>query len=297
MAYLEKYGFLQIDWADHRDSLPGLAPAARDPRCEPLILDWLQALGRHLGDGFSLVDNEDFIYFTYLDTKTARQRLAKMTETGRLVEGSFRLEPAGEGRGRLLVVELDTLDEYYDYLTHFFEQEEAGPEEELIEAPMSGGCMVAIEYPQIVLNHFAKGALTRVFATELMKLRIADGRLPLWLNEGLAANAEALATGQARYGIGPHNKDYHDGYWTADSLADFWAGRTFLDEKGYHLSFDLAYMVTQNLLNSGLDLAGLLAACRRAADPADPAGFRQATGVNPADFLPHYIRGLVGPGV
>jgi hypothetical protein len=290
MAYLEKYGYPHIDWDQHRDALDALAPEAAAARREELIMDWLAELNGRMDNACSLVSNGQLIYFSYLDAKTASQRLRKMSEIRQELIGEFGEDLLKGQPGKNLVVELDTLDAYYDYLTYFYELGDEDETEELIETPMTAGCMVSAGYPQIVLNHFAKGNLTKIFAHELMHVFTAPYRLPNWLGEGLSTCAEALAGGQSSYGISPYNKDYHDQYWTAAKLADFWAGQTFKEESGFHLSYDLSYMVTQNLLASGIALGELLTACGRHQDQAD---FRERTGVDPFNFVPQYIRTLV----
>jgi hypothetical protein len=82
-------------------------------------------------------------------------------------------------------------------------------------------------------------------------------RLPVWLNEGIATNAEAiLSQGRLQYQDAIASEGHW--HWDSDSFVEFLNGRLLLKPEAQYEFYDLAYAIVHNMLKDRVDFARLI---------------------------------------
>jgi hypothetical protein len=155
----------------------------------------------------------------------------------KLLDGVARF-PTGE---RSILILLNSTDDYYNYVANYYP--DGG------EFAFSGGMYINHGCPHFVGVLADLAQVEPMIAHEMTHSALAYLRLPLWLDEGLAVNAEHRISVSHRHPratvelLGQHLT-----FWNAERMQEFWAGTSFnRTDEGNALSYDLARSIVELL--------------------------------------------------
>ena len=264
----------------------------KEPFYTALIKDWVPVLLQNLGQPFELMESETTIYYTYFKGRTAKDRFYIILDVRKKLLEVFGNIVPKEYVGKQLIIEIQDSENYYKYISHYFTEKDQDTGEVIY--PQSAGCMVSDGYMHIVLGHQAKAYLSAIIAHELTHIWLAWYRPPLWLNEGVATNAEAIFTGAQSAYFQESNVERAFEKWTADLFESFLSGELYKDYKATNMCYRLSFMTVRNMIMQRIDWLSLLQKIR------DQQDIKQSillvTGKTISDFLPGQIReDIFGP--
>lgn len=145
-----------------------------------------------------------------------------------------------EGWGKHVVLMFVGVDDYYDYISEYYEDG---------EHPMSGGvCLGGNGYSHFALMLTDYTSYVGVLVHELTHGCLAHLPLPTWLNEALAMRMEEIASGT---NSGYFDSEIHDknlSFWNQNTIQDFWSGKSWRNaDDGFELSYSLANVLWRKI--------------------------------------------------
>jgi hypothetical protein len=225
---------------------PEWTPAARDAFRTAAAGRWLQAMAAKLpaaSPPYRIHESADFLLLSALDDRPVEVFMQFCQSVRRRIARNL-LEIATErSDGKHVVMVFASEDEYYDYIAHYY-PDDGG------EYAMSAGIFVHAGYGHFALYEGDMERMQPVIAHELTHCMLSHLPIPAWLNEGLAVNTEQAIFPYLADPRGalyqPHEiKAKHAAFWNADTLQEFWSGKSFLrTDDGNMLSYDLAKRIT-----------------------------------------------------
>ncbi len=244
---------------------------------------WVEGIRRAFGRGYEVHETSRFLILTVTPPRIA-------SDIGRFCEWSlggilqYLSGVAAETvPGKHVVLMFETLDEYYDYIAHYY------PEG---NHPTSGGVYLDNGYGHFAVpvpDHFSyRNALVH----ELTHACLSHRRIPQWLNEAMAMRMEGALTDVYAFHFDRHLHQRHLAWWNANSIQRFWSGESWtVPGEGFELSYSLAQILWRkievDLRVSREAVLGFIAAAR-----ADDAGeescrlcLKRSLGDLVADFL------------
>jgi hypothetical protein len=195
-------------------------------------LDWLRILRARLGGTYAVFQSPHFMLLTARGEDAARSILRTSEAAMRLIEHWLGSAAARQGQGKHVVLDCDTIENYYDYVSYFYEGDRG--------VRASGGIFLGRGYQHIALPPLKdmKDTLIHEFAHN----RVAHLPLPPWLNEGIAVTLEREIGGRRHGRIDREQRRKHQAHWTPKNISTFWRGDSFHDDDGevVGLSYSLA---------------------------------------------------------
>jgi hypothetical protein len=129
-----------------------------------------------------------------------------------------------------------TIDQYYHYIAHFYPDGE--------HATSGGVFLRGSGYLHIAYHEGYTMDLERItLAHELAHNLVAHLPLPSWLNEALAQAFDADLAGGRFGAIDRELQAEHEAYWNADTIQEFWMGKSFHNPAGQRVSYNLAQVL------------------------------------------------------
>lgn len=203
---------------------------------------WLRRMSEVLGGGYQIRESDEFLVLSQLRDRRAEIFIGFCQSALRRIRRNLGELASNEGSGKYVAIVFTNIDEYYDYISHYYP--EGG------DYAMSSGMFLQAGYGHFVLCEADLDAMEPVIAHELTHCLLAHLPIPAWLNEGIAVNTEHnffpyLADPRAALHL-PHEMEaMHKAFWNADTIQEFWSGKSFLrTDNGNLLSYDLARRVT-----------------------------------------------------
>lgn len=196
---------------------------------------WLTRLRDALGGAYIVVESEHFHFLSALDEKARKGML-------QFLEGAYArfLHILGDvawtsGKGKHVILRFTDADDYYAYISHYYEDGTHAT---------SGGVFLSrgyahIAYPEGHDAHYDRVTLSHELAHNLL----AHLPLPRWLNEALAEAFSADIGGSRQPMVDRELHAQHEAYWTAETIQQFWMGRSFNDPEGQRVSYSLARLM------------------------------------------------------
>lgn len=274
-------GFPRPDWAKVWGWLEKhCAEDEKEETCSEFARQWLEAVKAVAGDGYAVFESEHFLILTSGGRDHALN-LARVGERAfkQMVEGLPGI--AGKSRyGKFVCLTFRDLDTYYEYISHFYPEGEFGA---------SGGVYLSQGYAHFVMNHAEHSYLEVTLVHELTHACLSDCHLPLWLEEGVTQTMEEAILGYSHFTLSREHVERHQEYWGKNGLRCFWWGQSFhRADEGMELSYDLAQVLTRNLLSRGRD--DFLRLLKRA-DPLDcgDSATRAIYGFGIGDLAGHFL--------
>lgn len=228
------------DWARVEESLaPRLAQEDPNVLWAKVSLYWMQSLKESLGGEFRISSSDNF---HLLSPGTAREQQLFLEFAEKSKKRVLRLLDgiaADHGYGKSCVMAFADEEQYYEYVANYYPDEG--------EFAFSGGMYINHGYGHFVCVRTDMHAIEPVVAHELTHMHLTHLPIPAWLNEGLAVNTEQILCPPRGSLYTPNElKEMHAKFWNAESIQEFWSGKSFLRaDDGNLLSYDLAkHMVT-----------------------------------------------------
>ncbi|XDF34855.1 hypothetical protein RBH89_21995 [Paracidovorax avenae] len=234
-------GFPVVDWPAVEHWLDTLeAGAEREDARLQCHRAWLMHLRSVLGSHFHLHETDHAFVLSSLEGSVARAaaRYVWATRTRiRQTLGALAQFPPGH-KSVLLV--LDDEEWYYHYIGLFYPDHG--------EFAFSSGIFVGEGCPHFVVRRADLSAIEPVIVHELVHSALARLRLPLWIDEGIAVNAEfRLTAGPFPHAEMKELREQHLRFWGVPEIQQFWAGRSFSrTDEGSKLSYDLARTLVEH---------------------------------------------------
>jgi hypothetical protein len=247
------------DW-DTCEPKESLSDAQQSAHWSSVAVGWLTKLSQAFDKPLVLWESDDFFLLSALSARESEVLLEYAQKAMKRNLATLARIASSEGRGKMVILVLDSEDDYYRYISNFY------PEDG--EYALSGGMFLQHGYGHFVFWRSEMHAMEPVLVHELAHALVQHLPLPAWLNEGLAVNTERRwAPRPDRYK--PNEYAYlHANFWNPQTMQEFWSGKSFIrPDDGQALSYDLAARMVEAL---GHDY-GALAAFANAAT-SDDAG-------------------------
>jgi hypothetical protein len=253
--FVEDHGIPFINWREAIPDLVDSTKAEKQSKYTALILEWLERLAEVVGSQSVTLESDEMIYFTYFEGDVALDRFAAIKKIRSGIIESFGSIYPEAYTGKNLIVELKNPQFFNRYVAHFYPEEDAAQEPQAIA--QIDGCMCNDGYLQIALSDQAAKRLQAVVSHELARVFLEYYKLPVWLNEGIATNAEGIfSQGRLQYqdaiASGGH---WH---WDSDSFVEFLNDRLLIKPEAQYEFYDLAYAIVHNMLKDRVDFARLI---------------------------------------
>lgn len=204
---------------------------------ETVARAWVGRLRDALGDPYAVRDSDNFILLSAEGSEqdelllghAERSRVSIMRALGGLaLTGTY---------GPHVILWMRTPTDYWRYLSHFVKRR---------KSMASAGVFINPGYGHIALAPQVYWSLEITLYHELIHNYLMHLRLPRWLNEAIASEAE-LAGGYGRhFQMDTEKARRHWEFWDVEKIQGFWKGTTFsLAGKASELSYELAKTLLQ----------------------------------------------------
>ncbi len=244
---------------------------------------WIEALRPALGPTYTVLSSHPVLL---VGARSPNELAGLLTFTCHAVEvmGDYlRAVPRSAIPSALPVLQLNTLELYYDYVSTFYEDGEHAT---------SAGMYITRGLPHVVLAPGPVWDLEATIAHELTHASLAELELPLWIEEGVAQILCQLIADVPTFWIDHELAARHRFYWGLHGLDEFWSGRSFgKPGDAQRLSYSLAEVLVRNIAaDTGDRFYEFLCASERA-DAGDRAA-REHLGKSLAQCAADFL----GPG-
>jgi hypothetical protein len=144
-------------------------------------------------------------------------------------------QPADSGKEILLL--FADAEAYYRYLSGVHPGED--------DSPLSAGVYLHGPCGHFVEHGEEMWRFEPTIVHEMTHSQLSHLPIPAWLNEGMAVNSEQKLT---RMGADVWSvlelEDKHRGFWTPESIQEFWSGAAYLrSDEGNELAYDLGRII------------------------------------------------------
>lgn len=196
---------------------------------------WLERLAAHLKGAYWVGLSDRFALLTSQNKKHATELLNSAESMLTRIQRTLGRPEKGQSLGCRVILVFEDLATYYTYVCHFY------PEGEF---SASVGMCIYEGYIHIVLIKTDPGILVTL-AHELTHAATVHLPLPTWIQEGIAQIVE-----QSRQCV---PIDYeraleHKRFWRVRGLREFWSGEVFHLPKRAEFAYELAEILTRNLI-------------------------------------------------
>lgn len=207
---------------------------------------WLFSLQQVLGKGYAMEESENFVIVAK-DGKRRIKRACKAYEKT-LVKMRQFLGELGESDlcGKIVLLFLENRNVYDRY----FDGVAAGE-----EVAYLSGAEVIVGIKHMVFDEVDYAAAKPLVVGNLTSKLTSGLELPIWLESALDARMVSQFSDSQVSRISANEYELHEGFWSAETIQDFWCGRTW-DQSwdSQPLSISLANMLWQKM---ELDLEAL----------------------------------------
>jgi hypothetical protein len=265
-----------------------VAPGDRRAAIYALSRRWLNRLIPALRTPHAISESTHFLLLSVPKVDQIKRVLLFLEETRRRVLQSLASACPPHDRPKHLVV---VFGDHADY-DRFTAAEAPEREREIAD---SGGMFIPHGIPHIVLPSSDLVAIHATLVHELVHDCVAHLPLPLWLNEGITQMLEYDIVSWRPFELDRDMKQKHAGHWTADSIQDFWSGRSFmLPGDVQKVSYNLSVVLVRKILSqhsAGRENFWEFVRCAEASD-AGAASLGEHMGTALEDLVGDFL----GPG-
>ncbi|MEM7167405.1 MAG: hypothetical protein AAF581_18225, partial [Planctomycetota bacterium] len=235
------HGF-QVDWPLVARELEALGVSDLEGSYSNFAAEWLDSIARAWGGDYRVYQSPNFFVVTALGEQNAGNFARLGERVYKLMTSQLPTIAAKSGPGRFVCLVAGNQDQYYDYLSNFYDDGEFGA---------SGGVfLTASGYSHFVLNQAEAWHQEYALVHELAHALLQHRGLPLWLEEGLTQLMEHEVLGGEGFHINREEAERHRLFWAEHGLSGFWDGSSFLRaDDGMELSYMLSQVLIRNLLS------------------------------------------------
>ena len=235
--------FIKPNWAAVYDWVDANVPVDQLNETWTLLAgQWLNALRETLGEGYSIVESDDFVLVGRTDARLTNRILSSSEHARRTILKTLPDVARDEGYGKHVVLALVDVESYYDYISDFYSEEG--------EFGLSCGVFLDEGYGHFAICLAYGDDYERTIAHELNHNLLRHLPLPLWLNEGVTQVMEDMVLGGSYFSTDHEIVRRHRAYWNPKTIDAFWSGESFsLPDDGQELSYHLSQVLFRNLMS------------------------------------------------
>jgi hypothetical protein len=246
-------GFPYPDWRKISAYIKAnISDEAKQAAWRDVAAQWLEKVCEALGPDYALEQSENF-FFVSMRPAEGRAKLRTFVESiWARINRELRDFEFPKTQGKRVVILIDNVDDYYRYAAHFYSGERIA---------LSGGGFFSQGYGHIVVPD-REGGVENTLTHELAHNAFFGLPLPLWLNEALAMHLEAQLDSSRGFRLDDSFEE-HYACWTPQSIQDFWYGLSFSDPDKSELSYSLARVLLEIIIQEDWELKKFAQNARR----------------------------------
>jgi len=284
-ACTEAFGLPRVHWDIVHKAMAKAHAEASHEQWSHVQRQWLLQLAAALGQGFDVLESEQFLMLTRGNGDWIPELLDGIHSQIVQLAG----EPCCNASPARPVVVILAGDARYRQFTRFY-REDGLPDQSI------GQC-IRDRFPLVAVPSLA--GFKPVIAHELTHAYLAPLRLPRWLNEGAAQRIERLIAIRQRMDRNSTVRQRHRAFWKRVGIQAFWSGEAFKRRRVNDqviLAYQLSELLTTDLIEeNAVAFQSFIRAARRedAADAAAVQHYDCALGeimrcaVGDGDWSPH----------
>lgn len=276
-------GLTHVDWNQVQawcDAFPG--PTSGGEAWLSCERAWLLHLREALGENYRLFESDVALLLTCQSERRAELTLAFITRTNRRVQGVLGRVAQTPEWGREILILFDDADSYYRYVSAFEPPDQ--------DVTVSSGMFIDHGCCHFVAVAGDLGGVEPVIVHEMSHAMVAHLPLPVWLNEGMAVNAEQRLAGGAPGAS--EQRDLmrrHRAHWTPDRIQGFWSGHAYQrPDEGTELSYDLGRIMVEAMASDWTRFEDFVLAAQH--EDAGDAAAHEVLGID----LGEYVASILG---
>jgi hypothetical protein len=201
---------------------------------------WLGMLADALGEQYRVFSSARALVLSHRPDNEASAALEFVDRTQRRVQHMLEELAGSDGRKEILLVFADA-DAYSRYARHYVP--------DLDETMVSAGMYLMVGGGHFIVFGDELWRQEPTIVHELTHAQLSHLPLPLWLNEGMAVNAEQRLTriGADVWEVKALERK-HAAFWTPETIQEFWNGAAFKrPDEGSELAYDLARVLVTGM--------------------------------------------------
>lgn len=238
---VERERFCYPDWLAIGDEIKSRFSKSQWPaEWNHITRKWVNQNCEVLGGEYCVHETDNFLILSNAEERVIRD--ACISYEGFLEDILKELAGAAvdDGLGKHVVFLLSDLDDYYEYVSHFY------PEG---EHPMSGGLCIGTDgYIHFAIPVTDYSSYRTVLVHELTHSCLAHLPLPVWLNEAVAMRMEQAICGTQNFFIDHDIYQQHCDHWNEQTIQEFWSGKSWeIQGDSFELSYSLAQILFRKL--------------------------------------------------
>lgn len=220
-----------------------VSPAERSAAIYALSRRWLNVMIPALQVPHAISESNHFLLLSVPKVDQIKRVLHFLEEARARVLQALSSAGPPRDRPKHLVVAFGAKGDY----DHFTAAEAPDHERELAD---SGGMFITNGVPHIVLPSADLVAIHATLVHELIHDCVAHLTLPAWLNEGITQMLEFDIVSWSPFELDRDMMRKHADYWNADTIQDFWTGRSFhLPGDAQKVSYNLAVVLVRKIMS------------------------------------------------
>lgn len=188
------------------------------------LVKWQREISAATGVSFTATHSANFLVYSDEDFAINRSSwLLKSAE--RILDSVLVLLPRIAKKDALfkyIILVFKDIDLYISYVRVVW------PDTKPTMIP-SSGILVPCDVHHFVFPEQDLGVTEGILAHDLTRASLQHLQLPVWLEEGLAANVEMEVTGYPRLLFDNENINAHRNFWNVDRIQHFWSGSSFYE--------------------------------------------------------------------
>lgn len=201
---------------------------------------WVSTLAGRLPAGYTSSESDNFLLLSKGGDRYIEVFQAFLERCRKRLLSILKGIANDEGYGRFVVMVFDDTNTYYDYTSYF------GPQEGTYG--LSSGMYLNYGYGHFVFPYQELDFAEPIAAHEMTHALLTHLPIPLWLEEGIAVNMEAMVCGSTPPRLDREMYAKHQAFWGEQEIQEFWTGDSFhRPDDGQQLSYQLAQTLVTNL--------------------------------------------------
>lgn len=202
---------------------------------------WVDYVSAYLGHPYETYESKSFLLVSGRGKRESASIIRWLEEIQLKVANYLGPLLQQELYGKCPVFLFENDDEYYTYISHYYDEGEYGN---------SGGIYINRGYGHFALPFNEYVSVKPAMAHELTHALVRSANMPLWLNEGIAQLCEEAVTGHLTFDYDTVKEHIGD-YWNSETIQAYWTGRSFQRaDHGQVLSYHLAQAMTYRLMTN-----------------------------------------------
>jgi hypothetical protein len=233
-------GLPHPDWHVVQAWIDEFPEARREAAGHAIQLAWLGMLAAALGDDYRVFASAHALVLSHRPDNEGNAALEFVDLTRQRVQGMLEELACDDGPKEVLLVFADA-DEYSCYARRYCP--------DLDETMASAGMYLFVGGGHFIVHGDELWRMEPTIVHELTHAQLAHLPLPLWVNEGMAVNAEQRITrmGAAAWDVKALEQKHAD-FWTPETIQEFWNGAAFKrPDEVSELAYDLGRLLVNGM--------------------------------------------------